>query len=73
MAEQPPPDQQLVDALVAAALAVHGPQLDDEGRARLRGQTERLRQSVAALDAYHLDNSDEPDASFRTVDALDRL
>jgi hypothetical protein len=73
MPEEPQvPDPQVVDALVTVALAAQGGTLDDEGRERLRQNVERLRTAAAALDAYPLTNADEPDASFRVVERMDR-
>lgn len=58
---------------MSGVVARHGERLDDEGRARVREQVERIRQAVTALDAVHLENGDEPDASFRAVERLDRV
>jgi hypothetical protein len=73
MVDQPPaPKPEHIDALVASVLALHGDRLDAEAAARVREHVERLRQAALALDAYHLDNGDEPDLSFRVVDRLDK-
>ena len=60
------------DPIVAGVLAVHAGRLDEAQLARLRDRAERLRQQIAALDRYHLENGDEPDATFRPADGVDR-
>lgn len=62
-----------LDALVSAALAVHGSRLDDAQRAVLRQHAERLRTLAAQLDGYHLTNAEEPDAAFQAIDRVDAV
>ena len=62
-----------LDALLAAVLAVHGERLDNEQRQIARLHAERLRQSAALLEGYHLENGDEPDASFQVIDKMDAV
>lgn len=66
------PNPALVDALVSAALAAYPGEMDDEGAARVREHVERLRVAAATLAAYHLENPDEPDATFQAVSEVDR-
>ena len=67
------PSPERIDALMGVVVRLHGAGLDDEGIARLRENVERLRKAANVLDGYHLENSDEPDASFAAIDRLDRL
>lgn len=70
VAEQPPkPVTERIDTLLASVLAPHGKLLDDVEVAHLREQVERLRRALAALDAYHLENSDEPAVIVRVAGA----
>lgn len=62
-----------LDALVDAALALHGGRLDDAQRVILRENAERLRDTAAQLDRHHLENADEPDFSFRAIDRVDAV
>jgi hypothetical protein len=39
----------------------------------LRENAERLRDTAAQLDRFHLSNADEPDFSFRAIDRVDAL
>jgi hypothetical protein len=62
-----------LDAVVEAALAVHGVLLDDAQREILRENAERLRGMAEQLDRFHLENADEPDFSFRVIDRVDAV
>ena len=66
------PSEAMIEARVARVLAVHGATLDEEQIARLRENAERLAKAAGALDRFHLQNSDAPDASFSAVDRVDR-
>ena len=70
--EPAPPSDAIIDARIARVLAVRGATLDEVQIARLRENAERLAKAAGALDGYHLENSDEPDASFSAVDRVDR-
>src|SRR5215211_7054929 len=65
--EEPKPNER-TEALIAGALATYGERLDDAQREVLRQHVERLRQSVALLDGYALQNADEPDFAFQAID-----
>jgi hypothetical protein len=65
------PKPEVVDLLLAAALAAYPGEMGEEGAARVREHTERLRLAAATLDAYHLENADEPDATFRAISGMD--
>ena len=60
------------DPVVASVLAVQAGRLDEAQLLRLRERAERLRQQIATLDRYHLENGDEPDSTFGPADGLDR-
>jgi DICT domain-containing protein len=62
-----------LNALVDAALAVHGAQLDEAQRRILREHAERLRSVVEQLDQFRLMNADEPDFSFQAIDRVDAV
>ena len=66
-------DGERLDTLLATVLAVHGEHLDEEQREAARLHAERLRQAAALLDGYHLENGDEPDASFQVLDRADAV
>lgn len=59
--------------LNAAVLAVHGARLDEGQREILRQHIARLRQAAAGLNAYRLENADEPDFAFEAVDRTDAV
>jgi hypothetical protein len=61
---QPSPDEPHVEALVAAVMAAHGAHIPAEQTDKIRESVKGLRAAVAALDAYHLTNADEPDPIF---------
>ena len=73
MADQPPTPDPRLDALIGSVLATHGARLDDEQREAVRRHAERLRTSAALLEGYHLENGDEPDASFQAIDKVDAV
>jgi hypothetical protein len=73
MTDEPVVNPDHLDALVSAALAVHGSRLDEAQRALLRQHAERLRTLAAQLDGYRLTNADEPDASFQPIDRVDAV
>ncbi len=74
MTEQPPAaDGERLEVLVATVVAAHGDRLDETQRETLRRHVERLRQAAQTLDAYGLENADEPDASFQAIDRVDAL
>ena len=52
-----------LDALVAFVQSVYGP-LNDPELEQVRGVLDGLAQSLAAIDAFPLDNADEPAPSF---------
>jgi hypothetical protein len=62
-----------IDALIDAALSVHGARLDDAQRRILREHVERLRDVAEQLDRVHLENSDEPDFSFQAIERVDAV
>ena len=66
-------DGERLDALLAAVLAVHGERLNDEQRETARLHAGRLRQTAALIEGYHLENGDEPDASFHVIDRVDAV
>jgi len=70
--EEPKPNER-TEALIAGALATYGERLDDAQREVLRQHVERLRQSVALLDGYALQNADEPDFAFQAIDRTDAV
>jgi len=73
MAERrPAPAPELVERHLAVARAAVGRALDAAENALLRENVERLRGAVAILDAFLLENGDEPDASFHVVEGVDR-
>jgi hypothetical protein len=65
------PKQEVVDTLVLAALAACPGALDEDGAVRLREHIQRLREAVAALAGYHLENGDEPDIVFGAISGID--
>jgi hypothetical protein len=71
--EESPPNAERIDALLDAALAVHGDRLDEAQQQILRENVERLRGVAAQLDRPHLENADEPDFSFQAIDRVDAL
>ena len=72
MTTEPPSEPDLrLDLLLDSILAAHGEALDDAQRILLRQQVQRLRASVATLDAYPLRNANEPDFRFAAVDRTD--
>ncbi len=63
MADTHSPDL-TVEGLSAATEAEFGDRLDDEGRASVRRQIERIVANSRALSAYALTNGQEPDFVF---------
>lgn len=55
----PPP----IEALLALVQSVYGP-LDENETQQVRGVLDGLAQSLAAIDAFPLDNADEPAPAF---------
>lgn len=53
-----------VEGLLAVTEAEFGDRLDDEGRANVRRQIERIVANSRALSAYTLTNGQEPDFVF---------
>ncbi|HEY8598641.1 MAG TPA: hypothetical protein VIL85_09435 [Thermomicrobiales bacterium] len=58
------PTDLTVEGLLAATEAEFGDRLDDEGRANVRRQIERIVANSRALSAYALTNDQEPDFTF---------
>lgn len=58
------PSEPTVEGLLAATEAEFGDRLDDEGRAIVRRQIERIVANSRALSAYALTNDQEPDFVF---------
>jgi hypothetical protein len=69
--EDSPTNAGRIDALLDAALSVHGARLDDAQQQILRENVERLRGVAERLDRTHLENADEPDFSFQAIDRVD--
>ncbi len=63
MADTAPTDL-TVEGLLAATEAEFGDRLDDEGRATVRRQIERIVENSRVLSAYALTNGQEPDFVF---------
>ena len=59
-----PPPNQTVEGLLSAVEAEFGARLDEEGRANVRRQVERIVANSRALSAYPLTNGQEPDFRF---------
>lgn len=57
-------DEQQIAGLLAAVEATFGARLDDEGRANVRRQVERIVANSRALSAVPLTNEQEPDFLF---------
>lgn len=57
-------DEQQIAGLLAAAEATFGERLDEEGRANVRRQVERIVANSRALSAVPLTNEQEPDFLF---------
>lgn len=57
-------DEQQIAGLLAAVEATFGRRLDEEGRANVRRQVERIVANSRALSAVPLTNDQEPDFLF---------
>ena len=57
-------DEQQIERLLVVVDSEYGSRLDEEGRANVRRQVERIVANSRALSAYPLTNGQEPDFVF---------